>query len=60
MIVWFMCEEEGLMVSLETDIRPMIGDIIHIKENDYIVNKVVWCLTEPPAPSRLFIHIKRQ
>ena len=40
MIVWFMCEEEGLMVSLETDIRPMIGDIIHIKENDYIVNKL--------------------
>lgn len=59
MIVWFKCEEEGLMCSLETNARPMIGDIVRVKGNDYSVNKVVWCLEELPAQSGLLVNIKK-
>lgn len=60
MTVWFKCEEESLMVALETDTKPTIGDTIRIKRKDYTVDKVVWCLEEPPAQSGLLIDIKSQ
>lgn len=60
MMIWFKCEEEGLMVSLEADAKPTVGDTIRIKGNDYKVDKVIWCLVEPPAQSGLLIDIKRQ
>jgi hypothetical protein len=48
MMIWFKCKEEDLMIGLETDIKPAIGDTIRIKEKDYTVDEVVWCLEEPP------------
>lgn len=60
MMIWFKCEEEKLIVGLETDTKPTIGDTIHIKGEDYVVNKVIWCLEEPPAQSGLLIKIKKQ
>lgn len=60
MMIWFKCDEDGLMVGLETDTKPTIGDTIRIKKKDYTVDKVVWCLEEPPAQSGLLIDIKRQ
>ncbi len=60
MMIWFKCEEDGLMVGLETDTKPTIGDTIRIKKKDYTVDKVVWCLEEPPAQCGLLIDIKRQ
>ena len=48
------------MIGLETDTKPTIGDTIRIKDKDYTVDKVVWCLEEPPAQSGLLIDIKRQ
>lgn len=60
MMIWFKCEEDGLMVGLETDTKPTIGDTIRIQKKDYTVDKVVWCLEEPPVQSGLLINIKRQ
>lgn len=58
MMIWFECKEENLLVGLETDTKPAIGDTIRIKGKDYTVDKVVWCLEEPPAQSGLLINIK--
>ena len=56
MMVWFKCKKEGLMFGLETDTKPTIGDTIRIKGKDYTVDKVVWCLQEPPGQSGLIIN----
>lgn len=48
MMIWFKCKEEDLIIGLETDIKPTIGDTIRIKGKDYTVDEVVWCLEEPP------------
>lgn len=35
MMIWFKCEEEGLLIGLETDAKPAIGDTIRIKKICY-------------------------
>lgn len=60
MLVWFKCEEENMMVNLETDTKPTVGDSILLKRKEYLVTKVLWCLEEPPAQSGLLITIKER
>ena len=68
MMIWFKCREDNLMVGLETDTKPSVGDTILIKMVsptilikgiEFIVKKVIWCLEEPPAQSAFLIEISK-
>lgn len=59
MFIWFECETENLKIGLETDTKPTVGDIIWINDKDYSVEKVIWCLENPPAQSGLLIQINQ-
>lgn len=37
--IWFKCEQENLMVGLETDTKPSIGDTILVKKKKYKKSK---------------------
>ena len=59
MQIWFNCEEENLMVGLETDTKPAVGDTVLIKNKEYGIRKVTWCLVEAPGQSGLLVAIER-
>ena len=59
MLIWFECKTENLMIGLETDTKPSVGDTINVKGKEYDVEKIVWCLESPPAQSGLLIQINR-
>lgn len=59
MMVWFKCTENDLMVGLDTDTKPSIGDTVLIKGTKFVVDKVIWCLEEPPAQSGFLIEITK-
>ena len=58
MIIAFKCSEENLVVYLESEVRPMVGDSILIKDKEYTVTKVIWALLDLPAQSGLVAYIK--
>lgn len=58
MNIWFFCKEEKLLVELETDTKPTIGDTILIEGKEYVVQKVIWCLEKPPAQSGIRVEIE--
>ena len=57
MMIWFKCKEENLMIGLETDTKPSVGDTILVQHKEYDVKKVIWCLEERPAQSGIIIYI---
>ena len=60
MLIWFKCEEENLMIGLETDTKPSVGDTIRVQGKYYTVNDVVWCLEEAPAQSGIIASITQK
>lgn len=59
MLIWFECKTENLMIGLETDTKPSVGDTVKIEGKEYAVEKVIWCLERTPWQSGLLIQIKR-
>ena len=59
MLIWFKCKEENLMIGLETDTKPNVGDTILVKHKEYDVKKVIWCLEDAPGQSGILVDIKR-
>lgn len=59
MLIGFKCKEENLMIGLETDTKPNVGDTILVKHKEYDVKKVVWCLEELPAQSGILVYIEK-
>ena len=59
MLIWFECKPENLILSLETDTKPSVGDTVRVRGKEYDVEKVVWCLESPPAQSGLLIQIRQ-
>lgn len=57
MRIWLECKEENLVIELETDTKPTVGDTVRIEDKEYGVEKVIWCLNEMPAQSGLLIQI---
>ena len=60
MLIWFECKKENLMLGLETDTKPTVGDTILLEGKEYNVDKVTWCLEQAPAQSGLLINIVLQ
>lgn len=58
MTIWFKCEEENLMVGLETDTKPSVGETLRVKDKYYTISDVIWCLEEPPGQSGIIALIK--
>lgn len=59
MMIWFECKEDNLMAGLETDTKPDVGDTVLIKQEEFVVKKVIWCLEEPPVKSGFLIEISK-
>ena len=59
MLIWFECKTEDLMIGLETDTKPSVGDTVKVNGKEYDVEKVVWCLESLPAQSGLLIQINQ-
>ncbi len=57
MLIWFECKKENLMLGLETDTKPTVGDTVLLKGKEYNVDKVTWCLEPAPVQSGLLINI---
>nr|WP_024835459.1 hypothetical protein [Clostridium sp. 12(A)] len=57
MLIWFKCEKENLMLGVETDTKPTLGDTVLVKRKEYNVDKVTWCLEQAPVQSGLLIKI---
>lgn len=43
MLIWFECKKENLIIGLETDTKPTVGDTVQVDDKEYRVNKVTWC-----------------
>jgi len=60
MLIWFECKTDNLMIGLETDTKPTVGDTVRADDKEYRVEKVTWCLENLPAQSGLLIQISPQ
>lgn len=59
MVIWFECKTENLMIGLDTDTKPSVGDTVKVEDKEYTVEKVIWCLERPPFPSELLIQVNK-
>ncbi len=60
MMIWFECKKENLMIGLETDTKPTVGDTILAEGKEYEVKKVIWCLEKAPLQSGIKVEIESQ
>lgn len=60
MVILFRCNEENLIMFLKTEMRPMVGDLVLIKDKEYVVTRVAWFLEDSPGQSGLVTYIKRK
>ncbi len=58
MMIWFECRKDRLMIGLETDTKPTVGDTILVEGKEYDVKKVIWCLEKAPAQSGIKVEIE--
>lgn len=57
-IVWLECRRESLKVKLETDFRPVVGDIVLINGKNYTVSGIKWDLDENPKQCKIIAYIE--
>lgn len=56
-IVWFECIRENFQVKLETNFRPVVGDIVLINGKNYTVSVIKWDLDEDPEQCKIIAYI---
>lgn len=56
-IVWFECIRENFIVKLETNFRPVVGDIVLINGKNYTVSGIKWDLDEDPEQCKIIAYI---
>lgn len=57
-IIWFECKSENIIVSLETDFRPVVGDSVQLKGKNYKVYEVKWFLEKKPEQCCVIAYIE--
>lgn len=57
-IIWFECKKENLIISVESDFRPIVGDSVLLKGKNYNVYEVKWVLEQKPAQCCVIVYIE--
>lgn len=57
-IVWFECIRENYKVKLETNFRPIVGDVVLINGKYYTVSRIKWDLYERSEQCKITAYIE--
>ena len=57
-IIWFECKKENLIISLESDFRPVVGDSVLLNGKNYKVYEVKWVLEQKPEQCGVIVYIE--
>lgn len=60
MRVWFECKEDNVLIGLDTDTKPSVGDSLLVKNTKYDITEVLWLLEEYPGQSGIIVYMKRR
>lgn len=56
--LYFKCTQENLCFSLETMIKPNVGETVIYRRKFYIVDKIIWNLQPQSDESYVVVFIK--
>lgn len=59
-IIWFECKSENIIVSLETDLRPVVGDNVLLNGKNYKVYEVKWIMDQKPGQCGIIAYIEQK